>query len=270
MATAADLTISDQYIQETSPRRDPDHYYTERVGGGGGGGNNAPGYPVILNIDGTVAESGGSAFGVSDFGAWTGGENVTVVTDNNSPTGNNSAINFQWNNTGGFPDSAIATASTLGSATNGYNKLYIRFSFRLVDSGGGEWNFGHKFFYFGLHNDGNAPTELYTGRAGGASPGRMRLTNQSGSGDNIPIDTFLDAASEPVVIGQVHTCEFLIDRLAGTGKYWQDGNLIVDKTGVTWPSTPFNGLEWYGNTSDTISVTSHMRLYELYIEGEAA
>jgi hypothetical protein len=107
--------------------------------------NEPAGMTVIGSADGSVDKAAdGSAFGIADFGSWTGlsgggAANVSVVNDAGNPTGSGKAVRLTW--VSAQREAAVADMILSGGP---WAEIYI--VHRIVIPAG--WpNFGHKWFY---------------------------------------------------------------------------------------------------------------------------
>jgi hypothetical protein len=238
--------------------------------------NRPNGLTVIGAADGSVKESGGSAFGISSFGGWntTGQTNVSVVSDATNPTGSGSSLRFKWAASGNSAGAAAANRFNSGTV----RQLYVMTRI-YMESGG--WDFGHKFFYIGApsgsRNNTGSPTQFYSTRERGD---HLRFINQ-----NLGSEVIVDS-SDPAPRG-ANTSPFVRDRWlnieylmvaesspgAGDGRMsiWVNNQLVGSDNSVQWtdrsdPTVGFDGMEWYAR-ANSVTADSYYRLGELYIAG---
>lgn len=237
---------------------------------GGGASNNEPaGMTTLANADGSVAESGGDALGVSWLSAWTfdGGvlaDHLGVVADPKTASG--SAVRFVWD-TNDSPESAAASGNFTGGP---YDEVYVRMELSYEPG----WNIGHKLFY--MRTSVDSSTDFYVTREpngsmvvfGQGGEGTIWISDVPAWGGTTGLRPLEDLDTQYVV--ELHV-------VYGTGgdvdefHLWVDGTLLVSKTGSIgadgdWPA-PFYGIEFFYDTEQSFTLDHH-RLGTFYVSAK--
>ena len=73
-----------------------------------------------------------------------------------------------------------------------------------------------------------------------------------------------------VTLGQWHRIEWWVDRTAGVVRWWMDGQLIGDYSGVAFPSGGFTNFEFsstWGGIGDSKTETDYYWFDHVHLSG---
>lgn len=227
--------------------------------------------------DGSVRDSGGSAFGIAGFSGWgtDASDNPNAITVDSSelsadnPSGSGSALLMRY-----VPnaDPLCGITSIEPWSTGARRYLCVGTVQRWLSStyAPNSWTRGHKNYYVGnATTGGTGPTDYWREWQ---NPGQYRVTPQGGpwiidSADGPPLS--LGGEDYPLVLDTWHTIEeiWVANTAAGNdGEFhvWINGVQIASRTGISWGTTGWNGMEWYAQINDIPSEQWQM-LGALYI-----
>lgn len=228
--------------------------------------NRPTGLAAVVDNDGSVAESGGNAFGSQVFSSWwtVPGGSVDTVADPDNPSGSGTAIRFNWEALGGGAGHAgqawMANDEVTGLG-GPFDTLYVSFSIKYIS--GAAWDgTGPKIFYFG--DDG---TDHWIERE--APNGEVRVIPQ-GQSDVLTTVTGL------VPLDEWHVIEMLLiaestPGSSGDGEVyvWVDGANETHETAISWNGTPgWNYIQWYAHGDSGINSNSEYRVGHFYVGGK--
>jgi hypothetical protein len=237
---------------------------------------------LIGRADGTVEESGGHAFDISDFGAWSmdalaPDDQIEVVADATNPAGSGSSLRFRWTSDL-IPKSGTAIAPKFTGGP--YDEIYIMTRI-FYESTNGEWDTGQKMYYVSLDQGGGHYNDCYVDRPAGGFPSSIRFVNQAGGNPNIPVVSYRaptqGISDSPIDANMWHNIELhWVDESspgAGDGAVymWVNGDNVGYSENITHgigSGQGFSGMQWYATNSNPSFTTSYYRIGELYIAGK--
>lgn len=232
------------------------------------------GLTLIGHNDGSVRESGGSAFGIDDFAAWNTDDpgNIVVTEDATNPSGSGQVLRLSYSDAFN-PRCGSAVAESFTGAP--FERLYVAFRIFLESS----WLVGAKMFYWGVPGQANAfyTTLNASGHIGVFTQHATSLEELDSS--EPPPDGVSGAEAFDKETWALIEFDFEAESVAGAGdgiaRQYINGNPAGARTNIQWQSVGetrgFDQFQWYGDlNSGILTGTERYRIGELYIAGAAA